>query len=60
MDASSRAGLEDGVAVWTGITRSLVVFPVHVSFQISRGGTPVSAKVTLEPIFFVVDVLVMH
>ena len=60
MDASSRAGLEDGIAVWTGITRSLIVFPVHVGFQIPRGGTTVSAKVTLEPIIFVVDALVMH
>ena len=61
MNASSRAGFEGGLAIgaWVAFHKNLLMFPIHVSVQIATGRTMESAKVTLLPILFIVD-LVVH
>ena len=61
VNASSRAGFEGGLAIgaWVAFHKNLLMFPIHVSHQIATGRTSESAKVTLLPILFIVD-LVVH
>ena len=57
---SGRAGFEGGVAIraWIAFHKNLLMFPIHVSFQVAICRTAESAEVTLLPIFFVVDLFV--
>ena len=57
---SGRAGFERGFTIraWVAFHKNLLMFPIHVSFQIAIRRTAESAKVTLLPILLVVDLVV--
>ena len=56
--ASSRAGFEGGVAIRAWVAFHVFMFPIHVSLQVATGRTTESAKVTLLPVLFIVDLVV--
>ena len=60
VNTSRRAGFEDRIAVRTRIAfqRNLAMFSIHVSLHVATGCTAVSAEVTLEPTFLVVNLIV--
>ena len=58
--ASGRTGFEAGFAIRTWVAFHKFMFSIHVSLQVATRRTSESAKVTLLPILFIVDLLMAY